>query len=520
MRRVAAGFMIVAIAVSSAGAQPADPGDPLQSDRNGNSSGAGTKIPVSAGSTEVLTAESSGTSSIVAPFSVEQPVDAERYICGPGDVFELNFWGQQNFRLRIAVDLEGRTFVSKVGFIAVAGKTLSAVRSDIKKKVGKNYPGLQFDLTLVTPRTFVVHVVGNVKQPGKFVANPLERVSTLLSRAGDVTGSRRRVSIRRNNGSELTADLVLYELTGNMTHNPYVLDGDLITVPFAETVVTINGAVRRPGAYELIKTKDLTEALELAGGFTSAVARTLPIRLIRRNEKQVEAFTDVPFASESTAPNVALRDGDQLFVRGTQELQPAVLLIGTVVGADTVDTVTTSKRLPYIKGDTVLSLIERAGGLKAGGDLKRAYISRPSKPNTTPQIIPIDLEALFMQRDFTRDQQIYLNDTIVVPPMRHSILVEGAVPRAGLYNYNPRFGIDEYLSLAGGRTRTARDLDEVKLVDSNGVTHSYRPGAKPAPGDSILVPERNFTRAEVVQIVIAATGLVLSGVAITIAATR
>ena len=40
------------------------------------------------------------------------------------------------------------------------------------------------------------------------------------------------------------------------------------------------------------------------------------------------------------------------------------------------------------------------------------------------------------------------------------------------------------------------------------------------PGDAILVPERNFTRAEVAQIVIAVAGLVISGVAITIAATR
>ena len=63
-----------------------------------------------------------------APISLEQPIDPDAYICGPGDMFELNFWGQQNFRLKIAVDLEGRTFISKVGFVTVAGKTLTAVR--------------------------------------------------------------------------------------------------------------------------------------------------------------------------------------------------------------------------------------------------------------------------------------------------------------------------------------------------------------------------------------------------------
>jgi protein involved in polysaccharide export with SLBB domain len=94
------------------------------------------------------------------------------------------------------------------------------------------------------------------------------------------------------------------------------------------------------------------------------------------------------------------------------------------------------------------------------------------------------------------------------------------VLRAGLYNYNPTFGVSEYIAHAGGRTRTARDLDEVQLIDTNGQTHPFRHGMKPAPGDAILVPERNFSRSEVAQLILAGAGLVLSGLAVTIAATR
>src|SRR5689334_12301152 len=75
--------------------------------------------------------------------AIEQAIDPETYVCGPGDVFELNFWGPQTFRLRISVDLEGRTFISKVGFVAVAGKSLAAARTAIKSKVRGTYPGLQ-----------------------------------------------------------------------------------------------------------------------------------------------------------------------------------------------------------------------------------------------------------------------------------------------------------------------------------------------------------------------------------------
>jgi len=471
------------------------------------------------GNPEVMGAEAAGVSTPPPPISIEQPIDPEAYICGPGDVFELNFWGQQNFRLRIATDLEGRTFISKVGFVTVAGKTLSAVRAAIKSKVRAQYPGLQFDLTLTVPRTFVVHVVDDVKEPGAYTAHALDRVSVVLAKAAPLpTASRRRVTIKHRSGTTTTADLVLYELTGEISHNPYLLDGDIITVPFAEPVVSISGAVRRPGSYELVASKDVAEVLELAGGLTASVDRALPMRIVSRNANQQDVTSDLAFAGD-VPPNAPLHDGDRISVPGAEDVQRSVLLIGAVAGADPVDAATTSKRLPFVEGDTVRTLIERAGGIKAPGDLKRSYISRP-RANKTPELIPIDLDALLVRRDFTADKKVGMGDTIVIPPMQYSVTVEGAVGRSGLYNYNPTFTISEYIARAGGRTRLARDLDESKLIDASGITHDYSPSLHPGPGDAILVPERNFTRGEIAQLILAGAGLVLSGVAVALAATR
>ena len=451
------------------------------------------------------------------PLSVEHPIDAETYVCGTGDAFELVFWGAQNFRIPLTTDLEGRTFIAKVGFIAVAGKTLSAVRAAIKAKVRAVYPGLTFDLMLVSPRTFLVHVVDHVRHPGAYPSRALDRVSTAINRAGSA-GSRRRISIRHQDGTTATADLVRYERTGEVAYNPLLLDGDVITVPAANPVVTIDGPVRRPGRYELVATRDLAELLDLAGGFTSEANRAVPLRLLRRNARQQLAVTELPFAGEA-APNAPLQDDDQIVVRSTEELQRTVLILGAVVGADPLDRATTSRRVPFIEGDTVMSVIERAGGIKAPGDLRRSYISR-ARRDQPPELIPLDLEALVVHRDFRADRPIRMDDTIVVPPMLYSVLVEGAVAHAGLYNYNPTFGVPEYIARAGGRSRTAQEIDDVQLIDTDGHTHAFRPGMRPAPGDAILVPERNFSRAEVVQLVLAGAGIVLSGIAVTIAATR
>jgi protein involved in polysaccharide export with SLBB domain len=506
--------LVAITGVASAQAIPESPAD-------SKSSNGGLKIPVTlrpadASSGEVI--PTLPTAIPTPPVSLEYPVDPETYICGPGDVFELEFWGSQNFQLKLTSDLEGRAFIAKVGFIQVAGKTLAAVRNAMKSKLRAVYPGLSFDVTLVAPRSFVVHVVDNVKQPGSYTSRALERVSTVIAKAGIANGSRRRIAIKHHDGTKGLADLVRYELTGDVIYNPFLLDGDVISVPFASPVVTINGAVRRAGSYELVATKDLTELLELAGGFTSGVSRTLPIRLLRRNAQQQPVVTELAFSGEA-APNTPLRDDDQIIVRGSDDLQRTILVIGAVAGADPLDTATTSRRIPYVDGDTVLSLLDRAGGIKAPGDLRRSYISRP-RPEQAPELVPLDLEALLIRRDFTADRPVKIDDVIVIPPTQYSVLVEGAVVRAGLYNYNPTFGISEYIAHAGGRTRTARELDEVVVIDTNGHTHPFRPGIKPGPGDAVLVPERNFSRSEVAQLVLAGASIVISGIAVVIAATR
>ena len=518
-----------------ASAQPL-PSDPRSAEDNRRSPSAGPTVPITVRpGGDVLGRDiipPLGVAPSEPPPSIEHPIDPKTYACGPGDVFELDFWGSQNLQLKLTTDLEGRAFIPRVGFIPVAGRTLSAVRTAMQSKIRAVYPGLSFDITLLSPRSFLVHVVDNVKQPGSYTSRALDRVSTVIAKAGIETGSRRRISIQHHDGTTGIADLVRYELTGDVANNPFLLDGDVITVPFAYPLVAITGAVRRPGKYELVGTKDLAELLDLAGGFTSSVSRALPVRLIRRNPRQQQATIELPFADAAT-PNAPLQDDDLIIVRGSQEHERTVLVIGAEVAlngaggagaagpgvTEPPDPATMSRRVLFVDGDTVLSLFNRIGGLKAPGDLRRSYIARP-RSGQPPELIPIDLDALLVRREFSADRPVQPDDTIVVPPMQYSVLVEGAVTRAGLYNYNPAFGVSEYIARAGGRTRTARDLDETQIIDAAGRTHPFQSGMRPRPGDAILVPERSFSRAEVAQLIIAAASLVVSGVAVTIAATR
>src|SRR6266446_1239435 len=236
--------------------------------------------------TEVVQGERALMNPNVAPIvPLEEPLDPNKYICGRGDVFELNFWGRQNFKLRVTVDPEGRTFISKVGYVDIVGKTLREARFIMQRAVLRYLPGLNFDLSLAEPRTFVVHVVENVPQPGMYTARPVERASSVINRAGGIAGnaSKRRITITHRDGSTAEVDLLLYNLTGDKKYNPYLMDGDLVRVPFEETAVSIGGAVRRPGRYELVNGKNLSELLDLAGGLATTATRQLPLRLVRKN---------------------------------------------------------------------------------------------------------------------------------------------------------------------------------------------------------------------------------------------
>jgi hypothetical protein len=134
--------------------------------------------------------------------------------------------------------------------------------------------------------------------------------------------------------------------------------------------------------------------------------------------------------------------------------------------------------------------------------------------------IPVDLYAMVMMRDMSADRGMELGDTLVVPFQRRNVLVEGAVFRPGPYSFNPSYSVEQYLSLAGGLNRFAEGIEVVYVVTPNGQMVRYAPGLEVAPGSSVVVPERNFSRSEVVGIILAGAGILLSAVGIFIAARK
>jgi hypothetical protein len=142
------------------------------------------ELPVSVSTeTEVVDTEKSREAATPAAIPLEAPIDPSTYVCGPGDLFALHFWGPQNFQLHLGVDVEGRTFIAKLGHVKVAGHTLDKVRADITRAAKRHYPGVQIDLVLSQPRQFMVHIVGEVKKPGVYRARARARLDRPRARS-------------------------------------------------------------------------------------------------------------------------------------------------------------------------------------------------------------------------------------------------------------------------------------------------------------------------------------------------
>ncbi len=459
---------------------------------------------------------------------VDEPVDADTYVCGPGDLLQLNFWGVQNFRLSVPIDLEGRAFVPKVGHFDLRGKTLAEARRMMRASVARLFPKLGFEVSLAKPRTFLVQVVNDVKSPGTYPARAVDRVAAIIERAGGLgpSASTRRIEVRRRDGSVLRADLQLYKLSGDVKHNPYLLDGDVVRVPYEELVASIDGAVNRPGRYELVGAKDLAELVELAGGLAPSVTRQLPIRLVRLQGDDRQDQTLVEFG-QGQLPPLPLKHEDNVHVPGFVEIQQSVMVMGAIAGAmppgaapaparpgtaaAPPDESAATRRLPFVKGDTVRTLIERVGGVGPLADLHGSYILRGGKA------LPVDLHKLVMLRDMDADRPVELGDTLMIPFKRQSVLVQGAVHAPGAYPYNPTYGIDQYLSLAGGPTRFGKSAKSVRVIGPTGEMRGYSRDLKIEPGSQLVIPERSFSSPEIVQILISVASVFISGVAVILA---
>ena len=317
-----------------------------------------------------------------------------------------------------------------------------------------NELGLTLNSLISFAADHLVWIEGDVHDPGTYLAEGGTSLATMLGAAG---------------GLQLQADLSAVTVTSSQidaasgtshtVRNAYrgnsIGDFEKVALLPQDTVivrqvfsdrengtVSIVGAVRYPGTFDILRSERLSSVLDRAGGLTDE-AYPLGTVFTRISAQQAEAQGNYREAVE-------LETG-ALTAATTPNVNPAILT--------------------YLQ------------------TLQQQLLHQPALGRITvtadPTILAVkpELDTLMQPGDF-----------IYIPKRPSTVAVSGEVLNPGSFQYRPDMSLDDYISLAGGYTQVAED-DETFVImpdgsartPSSGVMSFF--GSDPIPpGSTIVIP--------------------------------
>ena len=431
---------------------------------------------------------------------LEGALDPDTYLVGPGDAFNITVGGPEPILVTATVTADGYLVLPESQSVVAAGATLSTVRERVRASLRQQFQNVGLEVALAQPRQFKVHVSGAVPVPGRYTATPIARASDAIGLAfADTTQppvanaayrpSLRNVTLRRRDGTRRSLDLLRYFATGDVDHNPYLQDGDVVYVhafdPDYEAVF-IDGAIPFPGTYAYREGDTVSDLLMLAGSASSPVSPG-EVRLTRRGGGENRMISADRLTSGEAIPVEPL---DHLYVvperllGGTATASGAVRFPGTypitlgettlqdlvrLAGGpreDALERAAALQRTPSAESGLAPTGAGRFGQVLAGGVLpqpdaaailqrtrlaeldftSRAYFAQEL---SQPGGVPIDLEALMAPEA----EPVYLQDgdRLRVPRDEQTVLVLGQVVRPGYAAFVPEWRAERYIQASGGR---------------------------------------------------------------------
>ncbi len=285
------------------------------------------------------------------------------------------------------------------------------------------------------------------------------------------------VPARGRTPTELANEIAKRLREGNFFRDPRV---SVEIVERAKAFVSVTGAVRKAGEFELQAGWRLADALRMAE--PTSVADLSAVRLERADGTRQTINHLRYIQQQDEGGNPPLQAGDRIFV----PLQPAgqnVLVLGAVRSPGTY---------PLSEASTLLEAITRAGGTLPDADTAQVTLRRADQADPTR----INLNTL------TGDIPLQPGDQITVPfrTTRQFVVVRGGVRNPGLVNYVDGMTLTQAIDSAGGPVAEAR-LERVVIlrpvpkgnprrinVNLLEVAQGTRPDELLQPGDTVEVP--------------------------------
>ena len=388
------------------------------------------------------------------------------YILGPGDKLFIDIYGQSEAYYQIEINPEGTIILENFGPIHISGLTVKNATKRIENRLSKVYLGINgnkkntfVNVSVGKSRTIKINIVGEVAVPGSYTLSAFNTVYNALYVAGGITenATLRDIKVYRNNKLISKVDIYKYLTAGDASADVVLENNDLILVKPYTNRVTLKGAVKIKGRFELLKNENLQDLLNYASGFNEeAYTKTIKVKRISDGEHIVADINKDQF--EIFTP----QSGDVFQVDEVLDRYKNRVIVNGAVYRPGVYAIT--------KGLGVKGLLSKSEGLKQDALTTSANIIRTNEDLSTSSIS-------FSLRDILsgKEQDILLQKEDVLTVLSKNeiqeydyVEVAGAVNEPGIYAYSKGMKLKDLILKARGfnkiatgtRVEISRKLDD------------------------------------------------------------
>ena len=424
-------------------------------------------------------------------FPVQSAPVPAGYILGPGDELVVQVNGLVDFDDRLIIDRDGRVMVPKVGPINLAGVALSNAEKVFSAHIGKVYRNFTVSITMGRLRSIEVFVVGQARQPGKYLVSSLSTLINALFETGGPgsNGSLRAIELRRGGKKIATVDMYAFLAQGDNSADVQLHAGDIIFIPPAGARAALLGTINSPAIYELRSNETINQILGLSGGLPT-LAAPQKAQLERLDSKRDVARYVEDFALDAKGLATALKAGDILTVF---QISPEIANMVTLRG-----NVASPMRYPFRAGMKISDLIPDVSALiqpdyhtrrnnmvqlQSGKQVSvdglsssvknllneinwdYAAIERLDAKEVRSVLIPFNLGKAIREKDPLHNLSLQPGDVVTIFGVRdlpvpvekrtQYVNISGEVMGAGVYQIQPGETLPDLIKRTGGLSRAA-----------------------------------------------------------------
>ena len=403
----------------------------------------------------------------------EVPIPSD-YRIGPGDLIEIQLFGQRNDSFSLGISREGMLRFPGIGPINAfeQGTTFLELKNHLKEKIREHLgEGVQSSITLGAFRSIRIFLLGEVRKQGAYTVSALSTTINALLSCGGIkeSGSLRKIQLKRAGKIVSTLDLYDLLLRGDTSADKALQPGDVIFVPVVEQQVTISGAVKRPAKYEIQGGETLSDIIDLSGGMTDRSVLDL-IRLERLN---ADFRTIVKNLNYSEHKDFVISSGDLISIGfAGSSIRNVVSIIGAV---ENVGDYEWKKDLELNdltnSNDDFLPNIDLQYGIIRRKNKDGTYSCLAFKPQelVSAKTIPIKLQSQDLVYFFTRDKESReellagllsdLRNQTISGRFAKIVRISGSVHFPGEYPLTDSMNLSDLFNAGGGTKDSAYMLD-------------------------------------------------------------